>query len=276
MVLGLSDYQFHYSTVEDTLEFGIGDVPTAVPAVDVVRITGLNDLDVRIGDREFARQDGDIGGLHRAGFREITLQLEVRSSVINQAYWDLVNQVRNIFTRRPNPTDTDGVFSFKWPGEVEKMIRCRPIRRREPREWRSEYGILPMEILLRAADPRIYTPDFVSSGSISGTFNVTNAGNDFAYPELHFTAVTDATVVNNTNSTQVVIVGANNGTGNLRANMDRWIRGVNNDNIIERGANDNYFAWQQPREPLRLDPGINSLTLTVAPSVTVFHRDTWL
>lgn len=271
MALGLADYQFNYAGPFDSMTFGPNGA--TVPNVDIEEVSGLMDLDVRIGDREFAREHGDIAGLHRAEPREVRLKIEVRSNTLNQTYYDLVTRTRELFSAIREPDSTQ-ILTFKLPGEPEQIIRCRPIRRREPRNWKTEYGLLPMEILLRAADPRIYSVDFVDSGAQTGTFNVTNAGNSHAYPELHFGAITAATVTNNTNGTEVVITGATNGSGNLRANMDRWIRGVNNDNIIERGSNDNYFAWQQPRSPLYLDPGTNSLTVSV--STQVFHRNTWL
>lgn len=272
MPIGLVDYELRYVGQFDSLTFGQSGA--TVPAVDLVEIRGLFDSDVRIGDREFAREHGDVPGLHRAEYRDINLKLEIRSNTLDQAYYDLIQQVRGIFTPQKEYVEGQGIFYFKFPGEVEKMCRARAVRRREPREARTEYGVLPMEILLRAPDPRHYTSDFTDSGSQTGTFNVTNNGDNYAYPELHFGAISAVTVTNNTNGDVLDISGATNGSGNLRANMDRWIRGITNDLIIERGSNDNYFAWQQPRKPFRLSPGVNSITVTAA--TQVFHRDTWL
>jgi hypothetical protein len=261
MALALSDYQFNYATAVDTLTFGPNGA--TVPNVDIEEVSGLEDLDVRVGDREFARQDGDISGLHRAEFREIRFKIEVRSSVLNQTYYDLVTKTREIFTRRADPSDTDGVLTFKLPGEPEQIIRCRPIRRRESRNARTEYGLLPMEILLRAADPRIYAVDTDTS--------TTNNGNDFAYPILNFGAVTSASITNSTTGDTISISSAT-GSGNLIADMDKWVRGTSG-LIVYRGSTDNYFAWDLPRRPFRLAPGANSIS---GSGYSLTKRHTWL
>jgi hypothetical protein len=261
MALGLADYQFNYSTLADNLTFGPNGA--TVPNVDIEEISGLLDLDVRVGDREFAREDGDIAGLHRAEPREVRLMIEIRDSELNQDYYDMITKTRELFTRRVNPGDTDGVLTFKLPGEPEQMIRCRPVRRREPRNWRTEFGLLPIEILLRAADPRIYAVDT--------TTTTTNDGNEFAYPILNFGAVATASITNNTNGDTLSITSAP-GSGNLIADMDRWIRGTSG-LIIFRGSTDGYGAWDQPRKPFRLSPGTNSIS---GSSFTLTKRHTWL
>lgn len=272
MALGLSDYQLHYARGSDTLTMGPNGA--TVPNVDIVRISGLLDQEARVGDREFARQDGDIGGLHRASPRFPRLELEVRSNVLNTAYYDLIDTVRSIFRRSRLPSDADGVLTFKMPEEPEQIIRCRPIRRNIPREARTEYGLLPINVELKAADPRIYEVDLSSVGPSSGTFAVTNNGDDWAYPILNFGAVATVQLTNNTNGDVISITSAP-GSGNLIADMDRFIRGVN-DLVIYRGSTDGYGAWDQPRKPFRLEPGSNSLTLNTGTNVTVQHRDTWL
>lgn len=261
MAIGLSDYEFHYIGEWDTLTFGAEGA--TVPAVDVEEVSGLWDTDTRVGDREFAREFGDIQGLHRAEYREVRFKLEVRSNVLNQAYYDLIQKVRGVFTVMKEPVAARGQLYYKFPNEPEKFIRARAIRRREPRQWRTEYGVLPMEILLRAPDPRIYATDTDTS--------TTNDGDHYAYPVINFGAVTSASITNNTTGDVLSITGAT-GSGDLKAHMDRWIRGVD-DLIIFKGSTDNYGAWDQPRKPFRLAPGANSIS---GSSFTLEKYHTWL
>ncbi len=268
----LTDYQFHYVTSDDTLDFGENGAVT--PNVDVENILGLFAMEARVGDREFARQSGDIPGLHRAVPRIVKLKLEVRGDPAASSYKDLVIQTRDIFTLRPEHSDTDGVLNFRFPGELEQFIRCRPIRRKMQRHARTEYGLMPIEVELRAADPRIYDDVLTDPGTQTGTFNVTNLGNADAYPIMTFiTVASDAKITNNTNGDVLDIVDA--GVGTLVADMDRYIRGTN-ELLIFIGGTDHYPAWAQPREPFRLSPGVNSLTLNNGLNVIVKHRDTWL
>lgn len=273
--MALTDYQFQYVTTVDTLAFGENAAVT--PTVDAIQISGLLEMEARVGDREFARQSGDIPGLHRAVPRIVRLELEVRGpDPAATAYTDLVAQTRDIFTVRPDPSDTDGVLNFKWPGEVEQFIRCRPIRRRVPRNARTEYGVLPMDVELRAADPRIYDDALTTPSAQSGTFNVTNLGNSDAYPILDFGAVASVKLTNNTiGSSHFIEILSATGSGSLIADMDRWIRGTNQ-LLVYRTTTDNYPKWTQPRIPFRLLPGTNSLTLNTGTNVVVKHRDTWL
>lgn len=261
------DYQMEYSVGGETLAMGPSG---STPNVDLVRVTGLHDLEVRDGDRAFARYDGDVAGLHRAEPRYVRLEMEVRGVPGDSAYDELAHKAIRMFTRRERQ---DGVLTFQFPGTGAQFIRCRPVRRRVPREAKTEYGLLPIDVELKAADPRIYDA-IVSSGVQSGTFNVVNNGNDYAYPIFNFGAVAAAKITNNTNGDIVDIQGAT-GSGNLMVDMDRFIRGVF-DLIVYRGSTDNYPAWQQPRKPFRLEPGTNSLTLNVGTNVTVQHYPTYL
>lgn len=269
----LNDYQFQYVTAVDTLTFG--DNGVTVPNVDVIWVKGLYDMETRAGDREFARFDGDVPALHRAGPRFPEFKLEIRGDVTTQGYWDLVDKARDIFVRRPDPSDTDGVLNFKWRGSVECFIRCRPERRRESRDSKTEYGLSQLEVQLRAADPRIYSATLAELTGQSGTFNVTNDGNDFAYPQLEFAvASNNAKITNNTNG-DVFEALATTGSGNLFADFDKYIRGSKG-LLVYRTSTDNYGKWTQPRKPFRLSPGTNSLTLNTGTSVAVRHRHTWI
>lgn len=277
--MALNDYQFQYITTPGGDTVNMGENGATVPTIDMIEVRGLLDMEARVGDREFARQSGDIPGLHRATPRFINLRMEIRGDPADTAYKNLVIQARDVFTVRTEPFKdvTDGKLGFQWPGEVTQFIIARPIRRRMTRDARTEYGIMPLEVELRGANPRIYADSLTTPSAQSGTFNVTNLGNTDAYPILDFGSVATVSLLNNTNNDQISITGAT-GAGNLIADMDRWIRGEAQLFIVYRETTptDNYSKWIQPREPFRLQPGINSLTLNTGTNVVVKHRDTWL
>lgn len=260
-------YQFEYVAGGHTVAMG----PSAdTPNIDVVRVSGLLDSTVEDSDRDFARFDGDVPGLHRLEPRYVKFELEVRGEV-GEDYDDLVNDTIDNFKRR---FEVDGVLTFMFPGfEVPRWVRCRPVRRRIARDARTEFGLLPIDIEFKAADPRMYS-DLVTSGSESGTFVVVNDGNDPAFPILNFGGVANAKLTNNTNGDVIEISGAT-GSGSLIADMDRYIRATNQ-LIVYRGSTDNYGKWLQPRKPFTLNRGSNSLTLNTGTNVTVDHYPTYV
>lgn len=263
----LSDYQLEYTNGPTTIL--MGNIGVTVPSYDLISIEGLFGMDVRDGDRAWTRNHGDLPGEHLLTPKNIILQTEVRGDPTLTAYWDAVYLMTKAFTTRQFPSDSD-MLKFKVPGLTEAFIRCRPTRRSFDRTFRTEYGLAPITVNLKAADPRIYRPvgAMNSSGAQSGTFNVTNAGSANAYPKLTFSSGS-AVLTNNTFPVVMTITGASAG---VVADMDRWIRGVNA-LIVYNGATNNYDKWIQPRVPFFLGSGVNSLTVS-AGTVTVEWYDT--
>lgn len=270
--MALSDYQFSYtvkysdsSTV--TLTFGEGT------DIDVIRVAGLQGIDVRVGDRSFTRQHGDVPGEHWLHPREVAIEMALRGDPSLQAYWDLVDQaVHQIFQIRPFHNEVEQL-NWKFPGEEERFIRARVIHRNFDRRANTEWGYAPLTAVFRATDPRIYGTTLYNSGASSGTFNVTNNGIANVYPKLTFNQSGTATLTNNTFPNTISITGQPGGT--LVADMDVMVRGING-LVVYIGSTNYYGNWAQPRSPFYLGPGTNSLTLTAGTSVTVEHRDTWV
>lgn len=267
--MALSDYQFEYTNGPITVLMG--------PAsnIDVLRVEGLFDMDIRDGDREWTRNHGDLAGEHLLAPKDILIDLEVIGDPTLTTYWDDVYEAQRVFTTRQFPSDADQLH-FKVPGLPERFVRARPTRRTFPRKDDTELGAAPMSVILKAADPRIYTPigAMISSGTQSGTFNVVNDGTANAYPRLSFTSTgADITLTNNTFPHTFTLTAPPSGT--VVADMDRWIRGVN-DLIIYLSTTSHYDKWAQIRRPFVLGSGTNSLTLTGATNVTVQHYHTWI
>lgn len=272
--MALTDYQFEFvrnfaNGGSDTITFGEGS------NVDVLRTKGLFDQQIRDGDRPFTRFHGDVPGDHTISPKKIEFDVEVRGDPALLSYWDDVYEIVETLLAQPEYNALDKL-NFKFPDQAERFIRCRVIKRAYERTARTEYGLAPIQFVLKAQDPREYGPVAAlnTSGVETGTFVVTNAGNANAYPILTFTSTgANATLVNNTHS--ITFASTAPPSGQFIADMDRYIRGTKG-LIIYEGTTNHYDKWDQARIPFALGRGTNSLTLTNATNVTVQWYDTWL
>lgn len=223
-----ANYQFEYlvqysGALSSTLKFGAGT------NINIMTISGLEDTEVRVGDRPFTRQHGDIPGEHYAAPRTITFDLDIlqngeAGSLAMQAYRDLIESAAHQhFLPRPDHKDEEQL-TFRMPGMADRMIRARTIKRSIIREARTEWGSSPLQIMMRANDPRIYSLATISSGSVSGTFNVTNNGKANVYPILTFTHAGTVELTNNTYP-NTFAAAALTGTA-LTADFDKYVRGT--------------------------------------------------
>lgn len=267
------DYQFEYlvqysGALSSTLQFGAGT------NIDVMNITGLEDLDVRVGDRAFTRNHGDIPGEHFATSRTVTLDLAIRQgSLTDQQYRDLIESaIHQHFLVRPDFRDTEQL-SFRMPGNPDRMIRARTIKRSYPRRADQEWGHATIQVMMRANDPRIYSLATNNSGAQSGTFNIVNDGKANVYPILTFAHAGSVELTNNTYPNSFIATGLS-GTA-LTADFDKYIRGERG-LVVYDGSTNEYGKWTHPRRPFILGPGTNSITLTTGTSVTFVWRDTWI
>ena len=274
--MALNDYEVQYVSEVGTLLMN----DAATPGVDIMRLEGIHGMNVKFGSRTQAREAGDIPGAEYAQRKDVTLRLEVRGDASLQAYWDKVAAVENVFTEHRSPSDTYQL-SWKFPGEVEQFIRARPWRRRRMRQANTEWGITPIQVMLRSEDPRRYAVGQVlNQGTTS--FSATNNGNAKAYPELTFVGQTGTGVLlNNTTNGSAFATDPGGSSGNLIANMDFFIRGVGNANghMIYIGNSHQYEWWKQPRSPFYLSPGVNSLVvggLGGSSNIQVRHYHTWI
>lgn len=272
-----ADYQFEYlvqysGALSSTLKFGAGT------NIDIMSISGLEDLDVRVGDREFTRNHGDIPGEHYSTPRSVTFELAFNQNgeagLLSDAdYRDLIESaLHQHFLVRPD-FKADEQLSFRMPGNPDRMIRARTIKRTYPRRAEQEWGYARASVMFRASDPRIYSLAETDSGAQSATFNITNNGKANVYPILTFVHAGAVELTNNTYPITFAATGLS-GTG-LVADFDRYIRGERG-LIVYDGSTNEYGKWTHPRRAFVLGPGVNSLTLTTGTSVALVTRDAWI
>lgn len=278
MALGLSDYQWNYRGIN----WGVST------PYSIIRIDGLDDLNVRVGDRDFPRQHGQIPGQHLAGHRIITFDMEVggglgqSSAVTAEQFQDL------IATLSPDSSvlaeDDFDKLVWKEPGFDELFIRCRPIRRRAHRSHDTEWGHRPISFQLRAADPRKYKNDASSVSNRSRTFTVTNGGTARAYPKITYRTRSGGDrghVINNTTNKRIDFDNLVLNT-NYLFDMDSYIRGANKPVVVFLGnrvpisERHPYGRWVLPRIPLYLAPGDNTITISSGDTCSMEWHDTYL
>lgn len=244
----------------------------------LVEVDGIHDMVVKDRDRDNPRTQGMMPGYHSATFRLIRVSLYVRGTAGSVAHEDDIQALMSAMSPDAHalPNEADDRLNFKFPGEDEKFIYCRPTRRSRPRRNASEYGHATARFELKVYDPRTYA-DFVTPSTLSGTFNVTNGGDAYAYP--YFNATPDGSgnlkVTNNTNGDVVEFTNAGVAAG-LSFDGIRFVQGRGDLLIAYRGAVNHYGDLVSPRNPMRLDPGINSITLNLGGGGNMYHRDTWM
>ena len=285
----ITDYQFHYRG----LTIGQGTV------YDIIQVDGLEDLNIRVGDRDFPRSHGQIPGTHLASFRVINFDLEVNGVAGTAAHNKSLQDLLSVLS--PDQGETDGSeededrdkLYWKFPGSPIMFIRCRPARRRIPRRSDTEYGYFPVTFQLRSADPRKYKAEINDSGNQTTYFDVVNAGDAKAYPVIFYRKTVSGTTGQLRNETTDTTFELENiGMGGIYVcDMDSYIRGANFQTIqlSSVGPNNNQFpiwqdvgvnkygSWKLPRKPFYLVPGTNRLVgFYATDTVRVFWYDTWM
>lgn len=278
----LADYQLAYRN--KTIGNG-----TAIP---VKKIDGLEGQNVRAADRDFPRGDGQLPGLHLVQGRIITLETEVWSSTGSQAFVEA--ELTELFTAFSRSTGTEHEFTFKYPDQTERMVRARTIRRTRNRSHKTERGMQPVLIALKATDPRIYSSEELSVAltefdptvgiqlpivnfpinwavGTSGEVTIQNLGDTRAYPTIRFvnqegaTSGTEMQIDNLTTGKNLTIQSTVTAGKTLIADFDAHIRGTG-ELVISLDGSTRYGDWVVPREPFYLEPGFNTLRFSVQPT----------
>ncbi len=270
--MALSNYQYSYRGVT------MGDGTN----YDFIQIEGLHDIKVRDTDRDNTRTHGLIPGRHSADGKLIRATLEVRGTAGSTAHEDDIIALMDALSPDgfEDPDETQDQFVFQFPGEDEKFLFARPIRRTRLRRNDTEFGLATVRFELKQYDPRTYSTTEDTSGTQTGSFTVTNNGGARAYPILEFKVDTlgGMTLDNSTNGTKFQADGFPANEAAIFADMGRWVRGRGDLLIVFKGAVNHYPKWQIPRDPLTLDPGSNNMELTVSANaeMIVKSRDTWM
>ncbi len=249
---------------------------------DLIDLEGLHDILIRDTDRDNPRTHGLVPGRHSADFKLIRCNLEVRGTAGSTAHEDDLIALMDALSpdQFESPDETQDKLTFQFPGEDEKFLFARPIRRSRRRRNDTEFGLAGVRFELKQYDPRTYSTTEDTSGTQTGAFSVTNNGGARAYPILEFKVDTlgGMTLTNNTNGDVFSVDGFAANEAGIFADMGRWTRGRGDLLIIFKGSANHYPKWQIPRDPFSLDPGSNSLDLTVSANaeMIVKSRDTWM
>lgn len=295
MSLGLADYTFNYNG----LTFG-GDTGYYVDHHE-----GLEGFSARVTDSDQPRGDGAIRGLDYVAPRTIAFTLSL-AEVLDTDYEDDWAAVRAAFL--PSRS-IDLPLTWKRPGQPERFLYCRPTQLVRVEEFLHFDQIGHPPLVLRAADPRIYSSVQQSSNApifaaASGGFDwsvtnwpidfasgsqsllpVFNSGTTDAYPLIRFYGpivgtCTGVTLTNTTNG-DVLAVATTMTTGQiLTCDMTAAVTGANT-SVIDLSGSSRYGSWTVPRNAFRISPGGNTLKFQVTGTSTdvvcnVTWRDTWL
>ncbi len=268
--LGLANYEFYFGVAGGgDLDFGLNT------NIDVMKIDGLSDQNALVSDKQHHNRFGDIPGTHLARSRLITFDLDVRKGALSDSAWrNLIDDVEGHFTI---DKDTENELHWQVPGNSERFLRARCVKRKRLLLPESELGITRIAVQLRASDPRFYVAAPNSDNNNTGSFVVTNNGKQNAFPRILFERAGGGTSVKITNTTTGVIfeVGGLGGTGDLTGDMDKLVRGETGLVVFRTGFND-YPFWTQPRTPFYLQPGSNSITLNAGDDVDFTWWDTFV
>lgn len=296
--MSLSDLQWSYNG----LTFGEGT------GYYVNRAEGFEGFDTRTSDSDQPRGDGSIRGLDYVAARIVAFELAIIETADSDGsiYEGLYSALRSAFA--PSRS-ADLPLVFKRPGQPERQINCRPIQLARSEQFRryNRYGFPP--VLLRAADPRIYSsalhtatvPIYAATaggmdfpvtdypvdftGGTQTEFVVTNAGAATAYPLVRFygpvTGTCTGVTLTNTTTGDVLTITTTITTGQiLTADMGAAVNGADS-LVISLDGSSRYGSWSLPRAAFGFAPGSNTLRFQVTGTSTdvvcnVAHRDTWL
>jgi len=276
--LSFFDYQYRLNGVF------IGD---GTP-YDVVSVQGLEGFAMRVGDSTRERGDGAIRGSDWQEPRTIVFTLEVvgdAGTVATTATQKAVEaNLAALQTVLGPRRDEDWELVWQHPGRPTRRVVCRPVLRPRQLEWRSSFQAR-VEVTLRASSPLItsYARRSVTLPS-GGIAVVQNAGDVDAYPRVTVTppttGVCTGVVLNNrTLGVELDIVLAVEAGEVLVADMDAAAY-PGPVSVISLGGQPQYGAWQLPRVPFPIGPGLNELAFTASGSTAgvaavVEWRDTW-
>lgn len=247
-------------------------------------VDGLEGWEVRTSDDDLPRGDGALRGVDLQTARQILIklnwagtrtQIEARAAALLRA---LVPQ-----------RDLDWELIYRLPGQPLKSVYCRPtnlIRGLDPLQVLLHQQV----ITLRAADPRHYSAAVTKlsvpiSASRDSPVLVTaiNDGSGMASPVIRINgagAPASRMVLTNLTTGGRFDVAAALGAGSsLVGDMQARVTGAPVSAVTVDGAS-KYGAWQPPRVPFTLAPGINELMFEVqpagaAPACVIEWRSTW-
>lgn len=252
----------------------------------VESVQGLEGWDVHTSDADLPRDVGALRGIDLETARQILFKLNY-DGTRQQIEDKTAALLRALVPQR----DRDWELIYRHPGQPLKSVYCRPIN--------VVRGLDPEQVLLhnqaftlRAADPRHYAAT-ISKLSIPispvrdhpNLVAAINVGSDWAFPIIRIdgptsgAAATRVVVTNVTTAGKFDVVAVLQAGSGLVGDMQARITGAPV-SVVTIDGTSKYGAWQSPRTPFALAPGINQLMFEVQPAgvtpvCSLEYRSTW-
>lgn len=272
----LSDYQFWFGSDSVAGQtFGEGTL------LHVERVTGIESVAVRSGNRPIPRRDGSTPGFNFVESKIITFDCIADGG---SAYGLALESIK------PSTLEV-GELHFKLPYLDQRFFRARLVSRSEE-IGPTSFNDYPFTMAFEAADPRAYgnvqrtksvqifnsvsggtdfeidyEVDFSIAAGDSGLTIATNLGRCPAFPVVRFYGPTVGTctgvLLENVTNGDSIDVDATILTDQiLTVDMDSRVRGEAG-LIVSLDGSSRYGSWQLPRNDFSLAVGDNILKLSI-------------
>lgn len=248
-------------------------------------VDGLEGWEARTSDDELPREDGALRGVDLQTARNVGFKVNFTGSR-EQIELRKVELMRYLVLQR---TD-DWELLFRLPGEELKSVYVRPtalLRTIDP----LQIFLHTQAFVLRAADPRHYsatiqnlTVPVTTDRSDPDLVEAVNMGSGYAYPVIRINgpvsgSATRVTLTNVTSHDTFDVVAVLGSGQELVGDMRSRVAGLAVSPVTIDGVT-KYGAWQPPRVPFSILPGINYLMFEVEPAdaavtCSVEFRSTW-
>lgn len=226
----------------------------------VEAVQGLGVPEAKSTDLDRGTDDGGYSGTDFLAPREVVLGLGIDGDPDSAAYGALVDGLGQVFA----PRAADVVVSYFRFGRARRFY-ARPRGLVLP--WDDDFHLGAAKAVARlvANDPVVYA-DAETQVTSGGTFNVTNQGNYKTWPLLTVNGPGGVvTLVNNTDGGSTIRLDGLGGTASVDPRRK----------TVTVGGSDAYGTVQPRPDWWHLVPGVNSITVTGATSLTVTFRHGW-
>lgn len=272
------EYQYRVGPAQKTI--GVG---TRWP---VAEIEGLEGWELRTSDDDLPRSDGAIRGVDLMSARQILITFGVFGDTNAEREENLDELFRALIPQR----EQDWALTWRHPGRPVRVVYCRPVSMIRGLDQRRIL-FQDQTVALRAVDPRHYSaiehavqiPN-TAAASVDNppTTVVNNIGNGPAYPVITMQpdqTVTAVELVNRSTDVSWRVQTTIGPKSVLVGDMSVRVTGAGRPVITLDGVS-KYGAWQFPKDPFRINPGINEIYLVTTPpgadiAATVAYRDCW-
>lgn len=260
MAPALGTYQYQF---KDTGILWNGD--TALPFIDVTKVTGLDMPDI---DASIVELDSRHGGY---GFSKYS---DSRTLVISGTLYanpSTVDVTTDAIKANFAPDDTEYPFYFKGAGVSQRYIMCKSLGVKYDIDRLRSIGSCPIQASLFAGDPRAYVDNAPIGMAANTNYYPANSGNVETFPTFVITGAFSGLTMANNSTGQVVTLNTSVGAGYtvvvdfllkcVTLNGARWTTVLSNRNWwnIRAGGGD-AVAWAVSNG---------------APAVTLYSKQGW-